>query len=99
MVILLHRAIQQCIAYFPSRTSVVFSGIHSFCLRVRIQYTAEFGSQSGHVEWLIDRNPLLLVTERRSCSDEKDLVSRKCSVRQLLSRGIDDITITECDLF
>ena len=44
-------------------------------------------------------NPLLLVTGRRGCSDEKNLVRHKCSVWQLLSRRIDDIAGSECDLF
>ena len=52
----------------------------------------------GSVEWLIAR-PLLLGIGRRSCNDEKNLVRHKCSAWQLLSRRIDDIAGSECDLF
>src|SRR5580700_3122168 len=50
------------------------------------------------VEWLIDRNRLLLGIGKRGWNEEEYLVRHKCSVWQLLSRRIDDIAGSEYDL-
>src|SRR5882757_1645985 len=44
-------------------------------------------------------NPLLLVTGRRGCSDQQNLVRHESSVWQLLSSRIDEIVGSEFDLF